>query len=267
MMKFVILAAGFSAIALGSYVFVRGDSAEEYGGVSNATFISAPMESVTAEPVEYPTPTQNALATSNSVNFALDQAAPAASSQQPLTRPAERAQLTIEQVQGSLSEGAFNALTAIESIPAVRVQETNTSAPTLDLSSIVARSLAQSQGGAYVSAVDIEAKDERVVVAPTQTMFANTLISETHTASAAPTQTTNAKDAAYLASLSNVSAPPKRLAQAKKYKVRSGDNLSRISFIHYGRTSDYITIFQANRDRLKSPNRILVGQMLLIPAL
>jgi len=49
------------------------------------------------------------------------------------------------------------------------------------------------------------------------------------------------------------------------YEVRSGDNLSKISKQFYGDANEYMRIFYANRDKLNDPDKIQVGQQLLIP--
>lgn len=49
------------------------------------------------------------------------------------------------------------------------------------------------------------------------------------------------------------------------YVVKSGDNLSKISKQYYGDANEYMRIFYANRDQLKDPDRIQVGQQLTIP--
>lgn len=50
------------------------------------------------------------------------------------------------------------------------------------------------------------------------------------------------------------------------YTVKSGDTLSKISRQFYGDASEYMRIFYANRDKLKDPDKIQVGQELNIPA-
>lgn len=50
------------------------------------------------------------------------------------------------------------------------------------------------------------------------------------------------------------------------YTVKSGDTLSKISEQLYGDSSEYMTIFYANRNTLNDPNKIQVGQQLTIPA-
>ena len=49
------------------------------------------------------------------------------------------------------------------------------------------------------------------------------------------------------------------------YEVTSGDTLSKISKQFYGDANEYMRIFYANRDKLKDPDKIQVGQQLVIP--
>ena len=49
------------------------------------------------------------------------------------------------------------------------------------------------------------------------------------------------------------------------YEVKSGDNLSKISKQFYGDADEYMRIFYANRDKLNDPDKIQVGQQLVIP--
>jgi hypothetical protein len=49
------------------------------------------------------------------------------------------------------------------------------------------------------------------------------------------------------------------------YEVKSGDNLSKISKQFYGDANEYMRIFYANRDTLHDPDKIQVGQKLVIP--
>ena len=55
-------------------------------------------------------------------------------------------------------------------------------------------------------------------------------------------------------------------SNVRMYTVKPGDTLSRISKQFYGSTSDYMKIFDANRDQLTDPDKIKVGQELKIPA-
>ena len=49
------------------------------------------------------------------------------------------------------------------------------------------------------------------------------------------------------------------------YTVKSGDNLSKISKQFYGDSNEYMRIFYANRDKIRDPDLIQVGQQLTIP--
>jgi len=49
------------------------------------------------------------------------------------------------------------------------------------------------------------------------------------------------------------------------YKVVSGDNLSKISKKFYGTDRFYKYIYEANKDKMKSPQAVRVGQKLIIP--
>jgi nucleoid-associated protein YgaU len=51
----------------------------------------------------------------------------------------------------------------------------------------------------------------------------------------------------------------------KIYEVVGGDTLSKIAKKFYGDASKYMKIFEANKDQLKDPDKINVGQKLKIP--
>ncbi len=50
-----------------------------------------------------------------------------------------------------------------------------------------------------------------------------------------------------------------------RYKVQSGDTLSKVAQRFYGDSSKYRQIYDANKDVLKDPNKINVGQELTLP--
>src|SRR5262245_42544899 len=52
---------------------------------------------------------------------------------------------------------------------------------------------------------------------------------------------------------------------SRTYTVKSGDSLSKISQQFYGKSGNYMRIFEANRDKLSDPNKIQPGQELVIP--
>ena len=49
------------------------------------------------------------------------------------------------------------------------------------------------------------------------------------------------------------------------YEVKGGDNLSKISKQFYGDPNEYMRIFYANRGTLVDPDKLQVGQKLVIP--
>lgn len=54
-------------------------------------------------------------------------------------------------------------------------------------------------------------------------------------------------------------------AGGETYTVKPGDTLSKISKQFYGDANAYMHIFDANKDKLKDPDKIQVGQVLTIP--
>jgi nucleoid-associated protein YgaU len=59
------------------------------------------------------------------------------------------------------------------------------------------------------------------------------------------------------------------VAASKMYTVKSGDNLSKIAEMHYGKGKggQYNVIFEANKPMLSHPDKIYPGQVLRIPPL
>ncbi len=61
-------------------------------------------------------------------------------------------------------------------------------------------------------------------------------------------------------------APPAPAAPDNQtYTVQPGDSLSKIAQNFYGHANQYMKIFEANKDQLDDPNKIQVGQVLVIP--
>jgi nucleoid-associated protein YgaU len=51
----------------------------------------------------------------------------------------------------------------------------------------------------------------------------------------------------------------------RTYTVQPGDSLSKISKQFYGDANKYMKIFEANKDKLSDPDKVRVGQELVIP--
>ena len=58
---------------------------------------------------------------------------------------------------------------------------------------------------------------------------------------------------------------PEPVVEERVYEVVSGDTLGAIAKKYYGKASEYMKIFEANRDILDNPDLIKVGQKLKIP--
>ncbi len=58
---------------------------------------------------------------------------------------------------------------------------------------------------------------------------------------------------------------PEATEQVEYYEIVSGDTLSGIAKKFYGNGSKYMRIFEANREVIKDPDKIYVGQKLRIP--
>ena len=65
--------------------------------------------------------------------------------------------------------------------------------------------------------------------------------------------------------LSEAPAPKAAAPAQKVHKVVAGDTLSKIAKKYYGKPGDYMKIFEANKDKLKDPDKIFPGQELVIP--
>jgi hypothetical protein len=70
---------------------------------------------------------------------------------------------------------------------------------------------------------------------------------------------------AQTASAGGQGAGATQAAGGQTYTVKSGDTLSKLSKQFYGDSNEYMRIFYANRDQLRDPDRIQVGQQLIIP--
>ncbi len=62
----------------------------------------------------------------------------------------------------------------------------------------------------------------------------------------------------------NVTAPA-ATEKIEYYEIISGDTLSAVAQKYYGKASAYTRIFEANREVIKDPNKIYVGQKIRIP--
>ena len=74
-----------------------------------------------------------------------------------------------------------------------------------------------------------------------------------------------AVDAAHADMAADIGVDAALPVPAKIHEVVSGDTLSKIAKKYYGDAGKYMKIFDANKDQLKDPDKIQVGQKLKIP--
>ena len=72
-------------------------------------------------------------------------------------------------------------------------------------------------------------------------------------------------DATYADLTADIGIDAALTVPAKVHEVVSGDTLSKIAKHYYGDAGKYMKIFEANKDQLKDPDKINVGQKLQIP--
>jgi len=66
-------------------------------------------------------------------------------------------------------------------------------------------------------------------------------------------------------SAGHAASPPSATPSSKTYTVKAGDTLSAIAKEHLGSASDYMKIFNLNKDQLANPDLIKPGQVLRLP--
>ena len=59
--------------------------------------------------------------------------------------------------------------------------------------------------------------------------------------------------------------PPEVVSKDAFYEIKSGDTLGKIAKQYYGKASQYMRIFEANREIISDPNKIYPGQKIRIP--
>lgn len=131
------------------------------------------------------------------------------------------------------------------------------------LSILITQALSQGQSDAYLEALLDEAVGAGLVAVPdelktsTGDVDTQTLLNSIVARAEARTSGDAAEPAQEV---------PLLMVRGKQYYVvKSGDSLGGIAFRIYGQTSGYQRIFEANKDKLASPDKIVVGQRLLIP--
>ncbi|HNP36655.1 MAG TPA: peptidoglycan-binding protein LysM [Woeseiaceae bacterium] len=60
-------------------------------------------------------------------------------------------------------------------------------------------------------------------------------------------------------------APPELEEKIEYYTIAKGDTLSAVAKRYYGNASQYVRIFEANKDIIENPDKIFPGQKIRIP--
>lgn len=140
-----------------------------------------------------------------------------------------------------------------------------------ELARQVTLALAEGESNAYIETLLTAASDAGVVSVPAALTTAEGRVDvatlRTSFDAEAAMQRAPARPAAPVALATEVPADLPILIQGGEwyYIVQRGDSLGGIAYRVYGRTSQFVRIYDANRDKLSSPDRITVGQRLLIP--
>lgn len=141
---------------------------------------------------------------------------------------------------------------------------------------LVSQALREGQSDAYIDILLNEAAAAGRVVVPEALMTAEGRVdTKTLLASIVREAAVAADDYTRALIAEAQSAGPRTPVQArpvavaapggKYYVVEPGDSLAYIAMVFYGTPASYPRIFEANRDKISSPDRIRVGQRLLIP--
>lgn len=64
---------------------------------------------------------------------------------------------------------------------------------------------------------------------------------------------------------SGAGGQPKSSGAAREYTIQPGDSLSKIAKKHYGNADEWQKIYQANKEKIKNPDKIFPGQKIVIP--
>jgi len=163
--------------------------------------------------------------------------------------------------------------TVVSSLEATGLQQPSARASS-DLSGLIVQALAETDSDRQLSAlldtlVNEAASDGRLIVpAALRTaegrVDTRTLLNDiVRRASTVPIDGQSSPSETLIATQTPVARP--RPQEDTFYTVQSGDSLGAIAQRHYGDASLFTEIYRANRGSLNSPNRIRVGQRLLLP--
>lgn len=284
MIRMILLGLGFVGLSAGLVVFLNaeGDSAgpvraevtrdqTDVGGLTAVT----PSDLGDLVQAAQDTPaTGDAAALSQGVLASLGtRPAPAPSRQNPadalaaLVREAQDARTLTK--DASKDDAAIAALTRSVLANIDRGLKHDDDAPSLER--LVSQAMREGQSDAYLDALLNEARNTGDIVIPqelitsddridTATLLA-TLVQRSVATTGVPEQFKSVEKTV------TATPEPAPVAAGQSHKVQPGDSLAAIAYRYYGQTYLYLAIFEANRDKLATPDQIKVGQTLTIPVL
>lgn len=156
-----------------------------------------------------------------------------------------------------------NVLAGITGTPAP--QSANPAADTDAIKVLIEQAVSEGQSDAYLDALINEAADKGEIEVPAQMRTTEgrvdtQVLLSTLVEKSLAEQSGNSGDI-----LAQIEAEAAANAEPRYYTVESGDSLASISLRYYGDALQYDRIYQANREEVRSADRIRVGQKLLIP--
>ncbi|GGF66197.1 LysM domain-containing protein [Mameliella alba] len=281
MIRIILFSIAFVAVTAALIVFqpgaahIRDRMAAEPDMVTRAATAPDPLPRALARSVEAPQAAGTAPAPTPQVNPALAIAAAVKASQAPAGDPAFTTALLSELGKAPAAGAEGDALMAMtqDVLANLTGGAKGAGAPDSgDLQTLVVQALRQGQSDAYLDALLNEARDSGRIAVPealitsdgkvdTTTLLA-TLVQRSVGATKVPA------DSGLVGAEPEVTRPRARsLARAEVYTVQPGDSLAAISYRFYGDTMQYTVIYDANRDKITTPDKIRVGQQLTIPVL
>src|SRR4030095_10300556 len=111
----------------------------------------------------------------------------------------------------------------------------------------------------YKATPAIASREEKPVAKPTG--------EEKVTLASKPMSTSQAKATAVSAQPAQPSSPtPVKMDKGEEHTVKAGDTLSKLAEQYYGSAGKWEKIYEANRESIKNPNYVFIGQKITIPA-
>ena len=111
----------------------------------------------------------------------------------------------------------------------------------------------------YKATPAIASREEKPVAKPTG--------EEKVTLASKPMSTSQAKATTVSAKPAQPSSPtPVKMAKGEEHTIKAGDTLSKLAEQYYGSAGKWEKIYEANRESIKNPNYVFIGQKITIPA-